>query len=579
MKKTINKILIFLVFSGIFIPGISYARTEITDWYLKDFRTEIVVNKDSSLTITESITADCDNLSDKHGIFRVLPTQIQTTEGVIKTPIELISITDFFGTPLKYTTIKDVVNHTITWKIGDPNVVVRGENQYRIKYKVKNAIRFNNPNFDELYWNLNGNFWEIETDVFVATIKFPQEINEENTTVDYYTGYAGEKNKDLAVYRWTSANVLEFYSAQTLLAKQGITASITFPKNIFTPYVPSFSEKYGIYLWFLLPVLVFVICFVLWQKFGKDPHLHKTVIPEFEIPENLKPMEMGMLISNGRFNNKFISAMIIDLATRGFISIEEFENKILLISKKDFRLQRLHSSKALLTETENLLLDALFSKGETIVLSDLKKKFYKDIPPIKKSAKNDLFAKELITKKGLLFQGLFLALGIIVLSLSPAAASGALIGPLIISGIILIIFSFIMPKRTLKGAELNWRVKGFKLYMETAEKYREQFNERENTMPTGRQVFEKLLPYAMIFGITKQWVKKMQDIYGEDYLKTHIPVWYVGASFSEGFDADSFASRLDSLSSAISANVGGPSGAGGGGFSGGGGGGGGGGGW
>jgi uncharacterized membrane protein len=129
-----------------------------------------------------------------------------------------------------------------------------------------------------------------------------------------------------------------------------------------------------------------------------------------------------------------------------------------------------------------------------------------------------------------------------------------------------------MPKRTLKGAELNWRVKGFKLYMKTAEQYRQQFFEKEN-------IFEKLLPYAMIFNMTKEWVKKMRDIYGEDYFKTHVPAWYVGTIAAGGFDIDSFASHVDSLSSSISSNVGGPSGAGGAGGAGGGGGGGGGGGW
>jgi uncharacterized membrane protein len=128
-----------------------------------------------------------------------------------------------------------------------------------------------------------------------------------------------------------------------------------------------------------------------------------------------------------------------------------------------------------------------------------------------------------------------------------------------------------MPKRTQKGAELLWRIKGFKLYMNTAEKYRQQFYEKEN-------IFEKFLPYAIVFGITKEWVKKMQDIYGGEYFKTHIPAWYVGANIAS-FNADSFSSAMSSLSSSISSNVGSASGAGGAGGAGGGGGGGGGGGW
>jgi uncharacterized membrane protein len=141
---------------------------------------------------------------------------------------------------------------------------------------------------------------------------------------------------------------------------------------------------------------------------------------------------------------------------------------------------------------------------------------------------------------------------------------------LAICALLLAFFGVVMPKRTPKGAELNWRVKGFKLYMETAEKYRSQFNEKEN-------IFEKFLPYAIMFGIAKLWAQKMEMIYGKEYFATYHPIWYVGAIGN--FNADSFTSNLNSLSSSISSNVGTATGAGGGGFAGGGGGGGGGGGW
>lgn len=77
--------------------------------------------------------------------------------------------------------------------------------------------------------------------------------------------------------------------------------------------------------------------------------------------------------------------------------------------------------------------------------------------------------------------------------------------------------------------------------------------------------------------MTKQWIKKMQDIYGADYLATHSALWYAGGMNS--FNADDFASVIDGLSSDIAASASSPSGAGGSGGSGGGGGGGGGGGW
>ena len=560
----VKKIFIFLTIFIVFSSVVS-AREYITDWYIKDFQSEIIVNKDSSLTITEKIVADCGNLPDKHGIFRILPTRTKTTERTIHNPIELISITDFNDNPLKYSTIRK--NDTITWKIGDPDITVTGENYYKIKYRVKNAIRFNNPNFDELYWNLNGNFWDIEADSFVADIFFPSEVSEQNSQVDYYTGYLGEKDKSLAEYEWIDRNILQFNSTTTLSKQQGITVSVTFQKNIFTPYKPTFFEKYGKYFWFLMPVLIFIVCFWIWRKYGDDPSIKKTIIPEFEIPENLTPIQMGMLASSGAFKNSLISASIVNLAVNGFISIEEVKGSFL--HKKDFKLKKLkESASGDFSEAERLIFENLFEIKDEILLSSLKTKFYKNIPQIKRSAKDNLIAKELITKKGLIYQIVFMVIGFALLFAIPLLFITPVI---IISAIILIVFSFIMPKRTLKGAELNWRVKGFKLYMKTAEQYRQQFYEKEN-------IFEKLLPYAMIFGMTKEWIKKMEQIYGTDYFQTHVPVWYIAVA-GGGFDVDSFASHIDSLSSSISSNVGGPSGAGGAGGAGGGGGGGGGGGW
>lgn len=555
----------------LFLPLTSFSKEYVYDWYIKDFQTEIVVNKDSSLLITEKITADCDNLPDKHGIFRILPTQINTTEGAIKTPIKLISITDFNNKPIKYSTIQNSSDHTVSWKIGDPNKTVTGENYYKITYLVKNAIRFENPQFDELYWNLNGNFWDLEADNFVAKIILPSEVTQQNSQVEYYTGFLGEKSKNLATYIWTNDNTLQFSSTQTLMPKQGITASVTFPKGIFTPYKPSLIEKYGQSLWFLLPIFVFIGCLFLWLKYGKDPRVDKTVIPEFEIPENISPMEMGMLITSGKFKNDYLTASIINLAVKGSISIEETKSG--LFHKKDFILKDLNALKGI-DPIELMISQGIFWEGKKeVLLSSLKTVFYKNIKEIKKKTADVLFEKELMVKKSSTLQGVLYGVATLLFILFAFSffRSFQLLISVFLSAIILTVFSFVMPKRTPKGAELVWRIQGFRLYMETAEKYRQQFYEKEN-------IFEKFLPYAIVFGIAKLWTQKMEQIYGKEYFTTYHPVWFVGGDIG-AFNVESFTSTLNSISSSIALNVSGPSGAGGIGGAGGGGGGGGGGGW
>lgn len=560
------------------IPGEASARrSDAFNWYIEDFKTQIVVNKDSSLTITENILADCGNAQGKHGIFRILPTVINTTSGRIKTPIKLISITDFEGRPYEYAESYSLTDKTIVWKIGDPNKTVSGENSYRIKYTVQNAVRTeNSKKFDELYWNLNGNYWDLEIDNLSADIIFPSEINESNASISYYAGYAGDKGISLANYQWIGGNTLEFKSTRPMKAKEGITASIAFPKNIVTPYKAGLLDYLNFeYFWFLIPILVFIICYKIWRKYGDDPDFKKTVIAEYAPPEELTLLEVGMLQTNGALKQEFITGSIVSLAVTGFIKIGEVVEKGMIFDSKDYEISKTDiSPDEKLSRAEQKIYSKLFVLGDSVKLSSLKNKFYTVNKEVEDSVLNSLDSKGLIEKTGAKIKGFFIVAGVVLVfgGIYFMDASLFLRANLIVSGIIITIFGAIMAKRTLAGAEMNWKIKGFKLYMDTAEKYRQEFYEKEN-------IFEKYLPYAIVFGITSQWISKMKDIYGAEYFSTYHPVWYGGQMSGGGFDADGFSKSISGLSSAIAASTSSPSGQGGGGSSGGGGGGGGGGGW
>lgn len=575
MPNAIIRFFVVVISLGIFFcANFASARENVTYWYIKDFDSTIIVNKDSSLDITEKITADCGKAIDKHGIFRILPEKINIAGTNVRTPVELVSITDGRGSKINYAESRNRSDGTVTWKIGDADKIVQGVNNYEIKYRVKNTIRFGSPQFDELYWNLSGNFWDLEIDKFHAKIIFPTEINKENSEVEYYTGFLNEKRKDLATFQWSAPNVLEFDSTETLNIGEGITTSITFPKGIVTEYVPSFWEKYGNYIFFLIPLVVFIVCYKMWSEHGKDPRVGKTVIAEYDAPDGLSPLEMGALMKNGSFDNKLITAEIVNLAVKGLIIIKETHDKILFFDSKDYQLQKITDTQKIsqLNSAQKMLLEKLFKGSDTIKLSSLKNSFYKSVQEISKEVDNILVEKGLVVKSSKKYAAAFLAIGIITIFATFFLWSfSAWLGlSLLLSGIIILIFSFIMPCRTTKGAELNWKIKGFKLFMETVDKDRAVFYEKEN-------IFEKFLPYAIMFGITGIWIKRMKEIYGEEYFATYAPVWYAGNVAA--FDADSFSSTVDSLSSAIAANTSAPSGSGGAGGSGGGGGGGGGGGW
>src|SRR5437899_1505379 len=142
---------------------------------------------------------------------------------------------------------------------------------------------------------------------------------------------------------------------------------------------------------------------------------------------------------------------------------------------------------------------------------------------------------------------------------------------IVLVGMVLIATSKNMSQRTAVGRDLLQHTLGFRLYMDTAEKYRQQFAEKA-------EIFTQLLPYAIVFGVVNRWAKAFEGI---DTSASN--GWYVGnPPFQAALLSSSLQSMNDSISSAISSappSSGSGSGFGGGGSSGGGGGGGGGGSW
>lgn len=576
MKTARSIIFFFSLLVIIFFPDISLARDNVVDWYIKDFRTEVVVNTDSSLTITETILADCGEAVGKHGIFRVLPIVNKTKDGNFITPVELISITDAKGNHLKYQESRE--RDTVTYKIGDPKKTVQGENTYIIKYKLKGVIRNLNETQDELYFDILGSFWDLEIDSYQANIIFPQGITNSNSEAYLYSGNLDSRVNSLATYKWKSENDLEILSTKMISENQGITISVTFPSNILTLYKPSVAEKaaYNVshyvpmtissqnFWWQVILTLVLIfLAFFMWYKYGRDPKSNRPIVAEFEAPENMTPLEISLILKETGGHNKAITATIINLAVKGYLKIEKLEKKIFFLGD-DYKLIKTDKKTEDLYKYEEVVLSALFKRGDEVKLSSLKNKFATDIRGLSSNISSDLKERGLIDKKSIWWQIVMISLGFLLV----VTSFGGLI---MLAGIAFIIFGAFMRRLTSEGSEMKRKIKGFKLYLETAEKYRARFYEKENML-------ELILPYAILFDLTGKWLKKMRDIYGEDYFKNHHLTFMTGALVLSDFS--NFETAISDISRSVSSHVASSSsGSAGGGGVGGGGGGGGGGGW
>jgi uncharacterized membrane protein YgcG len=161
-----------------------------------------------------------------------------------------------------------------------------------------------------------------------------------------------------------------------------------------------------------------------------------------------------------------------------------------------------------------------------------------------------------------------------VLTLSPGFLVAALIA---------LVMSFTLKPLTDIGLELKRYILGMEMYIKVAEEERlkilqspegaaEPIDTTDNTRMI--KLYERMLPYAILFGLEKEWSKRLGDYYETTNAQ---PNWYSGNNAV--FNAVVLTSAISSFNSTTSYANSSSSGSGGGGSSGGGGGGGGGGGW
>ena len=77
----------------------------------------------------------------------------------------------------------------------------------------------------------------------------------------------------------------------------------------------------------------------------------------------------------------------------------------------------------------------------------------------------------------------------------------------IISIIVLTMFIKIMPKRTKYGNELYGKIKGFRRFLENAEK-----QQLEALVEKNPQYFYDILPYTYALGVSKKWMEQFETI-------------------------------------------------------------------
>jgi len=461
----------------------------------------------------------------------------------------------------------------------------------------------------------------------VATIKFPERI--ENKIDNYeYCGLRGEENNCGSFS--VSGNIVEYGTDNNLYLNtgEGVTIDLEFDKGIIEGKGLLYNIFGIIYNYIFIPISIF-LAFLFFRKFFGLKYGISKLYKNFKRnnPEQVQfdPGEFSLIeasfFHDGKTSNdKDLSALIVWAAVNRYIKIieddgdytfeklEKFSNLPEGVEKEFIEeitkiklIKKIGSSKAVYKGEEKSFFDSIFITLTMTKLSNSVYNFYEqriidnwyiDGDKIDKIAKKisaniesgqsnlvNYFSYISNKKIGVVILLLFLAInpGVFFVALVSILLpflpwNFGFIFPLsmIILAFMIILLISNVPAYTEKGFKASWYINGLYKYIDMSEKERIAFANAPEKTPV---LFEKLLPYAMVFGLEKKWTKEFEGIYGENL------DWYSstsGKSFSVG--------ALGGLNSALSSSVTPPSSSSGGsssggGSSGGGGGGGGGGSW
>jgi uncharacterized membrane protein YgcG len=548
-------------------------------WVIERFAADITIQKDSSLHILESIDADFGGLQ-KHGIFRTIPVRYRWDDNHLRVyQLTVRSVTDAVGKAIHYETSDQDASKVI--KIGDANRTVSGRQSYRITYDVAGAL---NPfeDHDELFWNVNGGSWNVRTQGVTAVVRAPGPVQRA-------TCYQGPAGSDEACRFTTTANGAEFTATRPFAPFGQLTIVAALAKGVVAAPAPIIArDSDNVLVWFdpqpawlALAVLAFVgglaLLYWRWYTRGRDTRERETIVPEYEPPDKARPAQLGVVIDESA-DTKDVTATIVDLAVRGYLTITE-EPQQWLFGKKDWTLRATGKDPAALLPYERIVYDGLFKSDPEVKISELRTHFVSSLRSAESALYQDSAARKWFTarpdrvRQGYAGLGvLVLVAGVVLVVLLGRSIGAGLVGVAVAAvGLVGIAASRVMPAKTAAGAELHRRTLGFRHYMEVAEKDRARFAEREN-------IFSEYLPYAIVFGCVDKWARAFKDI----DMSQQTASWYVGSGpFNAGVLSSSLQGFSSNLGSAISATPGSSGGSGfsGGGGAGGGGGGGGGGSW
>ena len=323
--KTHSILIIFLaVFILFFCFGrntdnVSNKETIADGFTIEDYTVKLDVSSSNVVDVTEIITANFYE-DGHHGIRKFIPEWLEYTGKDGVTVSRLSKVDNLYAVNDKYNL--DTFNGKDRITIGDSLYTTGiGSKTYTIKYTydMGNDIY---KGYDEFIFHTFGDYWGTKINNAKVEVTMPKDFDINNIS------FFGDKYRKNNITSYIDYNVI----GNTLYVEvlptydlyKSLTIDIELPDNYF---INTSSNNYGI-LSFILCLFIIsslIITFVKWLKYGKDYKKALSFV-EFYPPDNLDCSEIGYIYKK-EGGKKLVSGLIVQLASKGYIKIDDIPNE------------------------------------------------------------------------------------------------------------------------------------------------------------------------------------------------------------------------------------------------------------
>jgi hypothetical protein len=288
---------------------------------IAELSAEIFLEESGAFGVVERIRYDFGS-AERHGIYREIPLRGGEGFGEARSiAIDVTEVTDEAGRERPWRLERG--GGRIHLRIGDPDRTVSGLREYRIRYRVRRALRFLEDR-DELAWNVTGNEWKVPIARAEARIHLPPgaEAGAAGGGARCFAGRYGATAGDCSAL--VEGGSVAF-AAEGLGPAEGLTAVVALPKGVLrAPSAAQLAFERLLELggpWLLLPLATLALLLRHWRAHGVDAGRGDAIPVRYEPPEGLTPAEVGTLLDE-RADLADLTATLLDLAVRGYLDLQ-----------------------------------------------------------------------------------------------------------------------------------------------------------------------------------------------------------------------------------------------------------------